>query len=155
MAFSLSKETPLQDDVRQLVAALDAYSQPLSPPEFQFQLNVEQMAQANTHLFVARDAKGQAVGMGALKVHSAALGEVKRMFTLPQVRGKRVGRLILDAVLGLAGEMNLAMLKLETGSVPGFEAAWRLYESAGFVRCAAFLDYPESDYSAFFEKPLS
>lgn len=154
MSFTLSSETPLQDDVRNLVAALNAHLQPLSPPEFQFQMTAEQMAEPDTHVFVVRDADGRAVGMGALKVHSEDLGEVKRMYTVPEVRGKRVGRMILDAVEALAQDKDITTLKLETGSVPGFEGAWRLYERSGFAKCAAFLDYPNSEYSAFFEKTL-
>ena len=46
-------------------------------------------------------------------------------------------------------------LKLETGNVDGFAPAWRLYERGGFTRCGAFLDYPDSGYSAFFEKTLT
>lgn len=154
MSFSLSVETPLQDDVRDLVAALNTHMEPLSPPEFQFQMTVEQMADADTHMFVARDGDGKAIGMGALYVHSEGLAEVKRMYTLPEVRGKRAGRQILDAVEALAREKSIALLKLETGSVAGFEGAWRLYERAGFTQCPAFLDYPESDYSRFYEKRL-
>ena len=44
MAVTLAIETPLQDDVRELVKALNAYLNPLSPKEFQFQMTVEQMA---------------------------------------------------------------------------------------------------------------
>ena len=44
---------------------------------------------------------------------------------------------------------------LETGDVEGFGPAHRLYIKAGFTRCGAFLDYPESEYSAFFEKWLT
>lgn len=93
MAVSIAIETPLQDDVRRLVARLNEHLLPLSPLEFQFKMTVEQMAEPGTTLFVARDEDGKAVGMGALKVHSAELGEVKRMFTDPQVRGKahRIG----------------------------------------------------------------
>jgi len=154
MSFSLALETPLQDEVRDLVVALNEYLQPLSPPEYQFQMTVEQMAGPDTHLFVARDENGQAVGMGALRVHEDGLGEIKRMFSVPAVRGKRVGRLILDALEAHAKKMDLTMLKLETGDVAGFEGAFRLYERSGFTRCEAFLDYPSSEYSTFFEKPL-
>ena len=86
MAISIAVETPLQDDVRGLVERLNAYLLPLSPLEFQFKMTVEQMADSDTTLFVARDENGQAVGMGALKAHGPALGEVKRMFTVPEVR---------------------------------------------------------------------
>jgi putative acetyltransferase len=155
MAVTLAIETPLQDDVRELVRALNAYLNPLSPKEFQFQMTVEQMADTATTLFVARDDTGRAVGMGALKIETPELAEVKRMFTLPDVRGQRVGSAILAAVEALAREKGIAVLKLETGEGPGFEPAQRLYMNSGFTRCGAFLDYPDSGYSAFFEKRLS
>jgi len=154
MAVTLAIETPLQDDVRELVKALNAYLNPLSPKEFQFQMTVEQMADPATTLFVARDEAGRAVGMGALKIETPELAEVKRMFTLPDVRGQRVGSAILAAVEALARDKGIAVLKLETGEGDGFQPAQRLYANSGFTRCGAFLDYPDSGYSAFFEKRL-
>ncbi|MBU1307264.1 MAG: GNAT family N-acetyltransferase [Alphaproteobacteria bacterium] len=155
MSVSVAIETALQDDVRGLVAALNAHLQPLSPPEFQFKLTVEQMAGADTSVFVARDATGRAIGIGALKVHSAELGEVKRMFTLPEVRGQRVGSALLDAIVALARDKGLPMLMLETGAAADMPEAHRLYTRSGFVARGPFLDYPESQWSAFFEMPLS
>jgi hypothetical protein len=38
MAIAIAVETPLQDDVRAMVADLNAYMIPLTPREFQFQL---------------------------------------------------------------------------------------------------------------------
>lgn len=154
MAISIAIETPLQDDVRSLVAKLNDHLIPLSPLEFQFKMTVEQMAESDTTLFVARDTDGRAVGMGALKVHSAELGEVKRMFTEPAVRGQRVGSALLDAIVGLAREKGLPTLMLETGTGPGMAEAHRLYTRSGFVTRGPFLDYPESEWSAFFEMPL-
>jgi putative acetyltransferase len=155
MAITIAVETPLQDDVRELVRQLNAYLNPLSPKEFQFQMTVEQMADAKTTLFVARDENGRAVGMGALKVETPELAEIKRMFTLPEVRGQRVGSALLAAVEALGREKGIAVLKLETGEGEGFVPAHRVYTKGGFTRCGAFLDYPDSGYSAFFEKRLS
>ena len=138
MTVTVAVESPLQDELRELVARLNDHLQPLSPPEFQFQLTAEQMAGEDTTVFVVRDDQSVAVGMGALKVHSPAIGEVKRMYTTPEVRGAGLGWLVL-----------------ETGSTAGFEAAWRLYERSGFTRCGAVLDYPDSDYCRFYEKKLS
>ncbi|HEV7278202.1 MAG TPA: GNAT family N-acetyltransferase [Devosiaceae bacterium] len=154
MAVSIAIETPLQDDVRRLVAQLNEHLLPLSPLEFQFKMTVEQMAEPGTTLFVARDEDGKAVGMGALKVQSAELGEVKRMFTNPQVRGKRIGSALLDAIVALAQAKGLPVLMLETGTGPGMAEAHRLYTRSGFVARGPFLDYPESEWSAFFELPL-
>jgi putative acetyltransferase len=154
MSVTIAIETPLQDDVRALVAKLNDHLTPLSPPEFQFKMTVEQMADSNTTLFVARDENGVAVGMGALKVHSAELGEVKRMFTEPAIRGKRIGSALLEAVVKLARERGLKTLMLETGVGEGMAAAHRLYLNSGFKSRGPFLDYPDSEWSAFFEMPL-
>ena len=113
------------------------------------------MADSATTLFVARDESGRAVGMGALKMHGPELGEVKRMFTLPEVRGQRVGRQLLERIVDLARERNLPVLMLETGTGPGMAEAHRLYTRYGFTPRGPFLDYPDSEWSAFFELPLS
>ncbi len=155
MAVSVAIETPLQDDVRSLVSDLNDYLLPLSPLEFQFKMTVEQMAGEDTTVFVARDETGQAIGCGALKDHGERIGEVKRMFTRPTVRGQRIGSALLEAITALAQQKGMDRLVLETGTTPGFEPAWRLYERSGFTRCGVLLDYPDSEYSAFYEKRLA
>ncbi|MVS98175.1 GNAT family N-acetyltransferase [Devosia marina] len=155
MAVTIAIESPLQDDVRALVAQLNDHLLPLSPLEFQFKMTVEQMADSATTLFVARDAAGKAVGMGALKMHGPELGEVKRMFTLPEVRGQRVGRQLLERIVDLARERKLPVVMLETGTGEGMAEAHRLYTRYGFVPRGPFLDYPDSEWSAFFELNLA
>jgi putative acetyltransferase len=155
MTLVISVETPLQDEIRHLVAELNAYMIPLTPREFQFQLTVEQMAEPSVTLFVARDETGRAVGMGALKEHGEGLGEVKRMYTLPEVRGQRVGSAILKRIEEEAHARGVVRLVLETGEAPGFEPAWRVYERGGFSTCGAVLDYPDSGFSRFYEKKLA
>ena len=103
MAITIAVETPLQDDVRAMVAELNAIMIPLTPREFQFQLTVEQMAEPSlTVVRGARRRRAAHVGMGALKDHGGGLGEVKRMFTLPEVRGQRVGSQLLQRIEALA-----------------------------------------------------
>lgn len=155
MSVTIAIETPLQDDVRELVDGLNAHLLPLSPIEFQFKMTVEQMAEPDTTVFVARDDDGKAVGIGGLKRHDTALGEVKRMFTRPEVRGQRVGSALLDAIVIEAEKQGLNHLVLETGVGEGFAGAWRLYERSGFTPCGAVLDYPDSGHSAFFERHLT
>jgi putative acetyltransferase len=155
VALSIAVETPLQDDARMLVAELNAYLIPLTPREFQFQLTVEQMADPMVTLLVARDENGRPVGMGALKEHGDGLGEVKRMFTLPSVRGQRVGSELLQRIEQLAREEGITRLVLETGEAEGFEPAYRVYERGGFTVCGAVLDYPDSGFSRFYEKKIA
>lgn len=154
MPISISVENPLQDDVRRLVEQLNDYLLPLSPPEFQFKMTVEQMAEPNTTLFVARDEAHRAVGMGALCVHPAQMGEVKRMWTDPEIRGKRVGSSLLAAIEALARSKGLDVLMLETGNLDGMHEAHRLYQRSGFTQRGPYLDYPDSEWSVFYEKPL-
>lgn len=155
MAFRIEIETPLQDDVRVLIDDLNAHLLPLSPLEFQFRMTVEEMAEPDTTVFVARDVQGKAVGCGALKIHDAGVGEVKRMYSRPEVRGKRAGSALIGAITDFAMSRGVTHLVLETGTGPGFASAWRLYENSGFTRCGVVLDYPDSEYSAFFEKRLA
>ena len=159
MAVSVAIESPLQDEVRGLVAALDAYLMPLAPVEFHFGLDIEAMTGADTTVFVARTETGEAVGLGALKDVGVdaglRTGEVKRMFTVPAARGQRIGSALLDAIIGRALALGIERLVLETGVGEGLAAAVRLYENHGFTECGAVLDYPDSGYSRFFEKKLS
>jgi putative acetyltransferase len=155
MAVTIAIESPLQDEVRDLVRLLNEHLLPLSPLEFQFKMTVEQMADPATTLFVARDEAGQAVGMGALCVHSDEMGEVKRMWTDPEIRGQRVGSSLLAAIEALARRKGLGVLMLETGKLEGMEQAHRLYQHSGFTQRGPYLDYPESEWSVFYEKPLT
>tara|TARA_R110002020_G_scaffold66877_10_gene175658 strand:- start:252 stop:734 length:483 start_codon:yes stop_codon:yes gene_type:complete len=159
MAVSVAIESPLQDEVRGLVEALDAYLVPLAPAEFHFGLDIEAMAGAETTVFVARTETGEAVGLGALKDvgtdRGMRTGEVKRMFTVPTVRGQRIGSALLDAICARALALGIERLVLETGVGEGLAAAVRLYQNHGFTECGAVLDYPDSGYSRFFEKKLS
>lgn len=152
MAVTIGAESPLQDEIRELVRQLNAYLLSLSPPEACYHMTVEQMAEAPTTLFVARDGAGRAVGIGALRREGGGIGEVKRMYTLPEVRGQRVGSALLDSIIALARSEGIDHLVLETGD--RHPDAWRLYESRGFTRCGPVLDYPESPYSVFYEKSL-
>lgn len=154
MSVTITRETPLQDDVRRFVSELNAHLNPLSPPEFQFQMTVEQMAGPDTHVFVARDEQGKAVGMGSLKALNDTTGELKRMYTSPEVRGQRVGKRLVERLEAQARELGLTHLKLETGAESFMPEAHRLYQRAGYTPCPAFADYPDSDYSAFYERAL-
>ena len=152
MPITIAAETPLQDDVRRLIGALNATLLALTPPEFCFHMTAEQMAQPDTTVFLARE-YGAAVACGALRRHPERTGEVKRMYTVPSHQGRGLGGRILDEIEALAREEGLARLVLETGD--RHPAAWRVYERAGFTRCGRVLDYPESPHSVFYEKVLA
>jgi putative acetyltransferase len=152
MAVTVAAESPLQDEVRELIAELNATLLALTPPEFCSHLTAEQMAEPDTTVFVARE-EGRAVGCGALRRHAGGIGEVKRMYTRPSHRGRGVGRSILRQIELLAAREGLIRLVLETGH--RHDAAWRLYEQGGFARCGPVLDYRDTPYSVFYEKRLA
>ena len=151
MAITVAMESPLQDEVRSLIAELNAYLLALTPPEFCFHMSVEQMADADTTVFIARE-DGRAVACGALRRHGDGLGEVKRMYTRPEAQGNGIGGRIVGEIEALARREGISTLVLETGD--RHPAAWRVYERAGFSRCGPVLDYPDSEWSVFYQKRL-
>ncbi|MDO8358912.1 MAG: GNAT family N-acetyltransferase [Devosia sp.] len=150
--FRIEQEDPRQPAVRELIAELNAYLLTLSPPEACYHMTAEEMAEAATTVFVARTPEGPAIAIGALRREGEGIGEVKRMYTRPEARGKHVGSSLLDRIVDLARREGIERLVLETGD--RHPEAWVLYESRGFTRCGPVLDYPESQWSVFYEKPL-
>jgi putative acetyltransferase len=151
MSVTVAVESPSQDDVRALIAELNATLLELTPPEFVFHMTAEQMAEPDTTVFIARE-DGEAVACGALKRHANGVGEVKRMYTRPSHRGRKIGAMIVERIDTLARSEGLERLVLETGD--RHPAAWTVYERAGFTRCGPVLDYPDSKWSVFYEKNL-
>ncbi len=149
--MNIAIESPLQDDIRELIAELNETLLALAPREACHHLTVEQMAQPDTTVFVARE-NGVAIACGALKRHADGIGEVKRMYTRPEYQGRGLGGRILSEIENLARSEGLDRLVLETGN--RHPAAWRVYERDGFVRCGVILDYPDTEWSVFYEKPL-
>jgi putative acetyltransferase len=145
-------ESPLQDDVRVLITELNAALHALTPPEFCYHMTVEQMAGADTTVFIARR-EGVAIACGALRRDADGVGEVKRMYTRPQYQGQGIGGRILDRIEALARREGFKRLVLETGD--RHPAAWRVYERGGFSRSGPVLDYPDTGYSVFYSKSLA
>jgi putative acetyltransferase len=152
MTVIIGIEYPLSDEFRALIAELNAALHVLTPPEHCYHLTVEQMAEPDTTVFIARENE-RAIACGALKRHANAIGEVKRMYTRPAWQGQGIGGRIVAEIEKLARAERLCRLVLETGD--RHPAAWRVYERAGFKRCGPVLDYPDSGWSVFYEKCLA
>ena len=150
MSIAIAAESPLQDDVRAPIAELNEALLKLMPPEHYYHLTAEEMVQADRTVFVGRES-GEAIAIGALKRH-CGIGEVKRMYTRRGHRGHGIGGHILHEIQQRAASDGLNRLVLETGD--RHPAAWRVYERAGFKRCGPVLDYPDSQWSVFYERPL-
>ena len=75
------------------------------------------------------------------------LGELKSMHTVEAARRHGVGRAMVDHVLRVAAVRGYSRVSLETGTMPYFAAARRLYEAAGFVVCEPFAEYTANPHS--------
>jgi putative acetyltransferase len=124
-------------EARALIEELEAELATLYPPEQRHGLSVERVFQPNVVFFVAR-LDGAPVGCGGI-AFADGYAEVKRMYVRPAARGKGVAQAVLDRLEATALARGFRRVALETGEVQ--LAAIRVYERAGYERCAAFGDY--------------
>lgn len=95
------------------------------------------------------------LGFGALRQLSPDHGEIKSMRTAPDHLRRGVARAILDHLVALARTRGYTRVSLETGTAPLFDAANRMYESAGFTDGPPFGGYPESPHNRFMTRSLA
>lgn len=65
--------------------------------------------------YVAYDENGNGIACGALKHYDDSTAEIKRMYVMPQFRGRGLSKLILMQLEDYAKELNYQRLILETG----------------------------------------
>jgi GNAT superfamily N-acetyltransferase len=68
------------------------------------------------------------------------VAEIKRLFVRPQVRGKGVGKALVEAVIAVAQALGYGEIKLDT--LPQMEGAIALYKSNGFVSIPPYGSHP-------------
>jgi putative acetyltransferase len=134
----------------ELIAQLDAYHTNLYPAESNHLLPLDALCQSHVTFLIAR-VDGQIAGCGAF-VHCGEYGELKRMFVLPEYRGRKLGRILLEELEMRMRAAGLVIARLETGNAQ--PEALGLYEKAGYVRRGPFGDYCEDPLSVFMEKNL-
>lgn len=124
-----------------------------SPPESCHFLPIDGLRQPSVTVWSMWE-DGALVGCGALKDLGNRQGEIKSMHTRAQRRGRGLGRLMLEHILGEARRRSYTGLWLETGSMAAFLPARRLYEAYGFTGCGPFGDYTDDPNSFFMYLPL-
>jgi putative acetyltransferase len=100
---------------------------------------------------VIRDA-GRAVACGGVARFDETRGELKRMYVVPELRGRGLGRRLLDALEDEARSLGYRGLVLETGDRQ--PAALGLYASSGYERIPCYPPYDSRALSLCFEKRL-
>lgn len=142
---------PASPAARELIERLDKLLTSSYPAESNHLLSVEALRQPNV-TFLTASVEGEVAGCGAFVNQEGEYAEIKRMFVLPEFRGLKLGRRILEELENLARTSGLELARLETG-VHQSEALL-LYEKAGYQRRGPFGDYSEDPLSIFMEKKL-
>lgn len=125
---------------RALIVALnvelsEAYPEPGAN---HFHLDAEQVAEGQGGFFVVYHG-GTPVGCGALRRIDEEVAELKRMYVVPGMRGRGVGRRLVAALEAEARSMPVRRLVLETGVRQ--HAALALYQATGFTSIPLFGEY--------------
>ena len=141
-----------------LITALNAQLLARYPEEgaTHFDLDLDEVSPGRGAFVIAWEG-ARALGCGAvrrlLEPGLDDAGEVKRMYVLPEARGRRIGQRILDRLEAEARALGLARLLLETGDRQG--EALALYHRVGFARIDRFGQYVDSPLSVCMEKHLA
>ena len=103
--------------------------------------------------FLVTHVDGKPVGCGAIRRLDANTAEIKRMYVVPDARGKGIGRAILTALETESRRLNVHKIVLETGDRQ--PEALALYASSGFDRINRYGEYIDSPLSVCMAKILS
>lgn len=122
--------------------------QGVSPPESKHALDLEGLRQPEIIFWTVWQGT-QLLGCGAIKELDAAHAEIKSMRTHPSCRGRGVASILLSHMLREARLHGYQRVSLETGSMPFFEPARRLYSRYGFTECEPFASYKVDPNSIF------
>lgn len=142
------------DDVRILLAYHVAEMNAGSPPSACHVLAAEALADAAIRFFTLRDENGVLLGAGALKTLDPGHGELKSMRTAPSALGTGVGSAMLTHLIATAHAAGMTRLSLETGNLPMFAAAKRLYQREGFMPTGPFGGYAPSAFTTFYTRAI-
>lgn len=93
---------------------------------------------------------GRAVAGGGVKRLSLDMGEIKRMYVVPEARSRGLARRLLEELEAAARDLGYQRVRLDTGVKQPHARA--LYESAGY---ASIANYNDNHYASFWgEKAL-
>lgn len=93
-----------------------------------------------------------AVGCGAFKMYDDKTAEIKRMYVLPEFRGKGIAAAILKELEMWAAELNYSASILETGLKQ--TAAIALYKKSGYHIIPNYGQYENIDNSVCMKKSI-
>jgi putative acetyltransferase len=138
---------------RDLISALNAELSQQYPEEGanHFRLDADEVSDGRGAFLIAWRG-GKAIGCGAVRRIENQVGELKRMYVIPEERGSGAGRALVIALEAEARTLGLTRLVLETGARQ--VAAMALYQRAGFTEVDRFGEYLDSPLSVCMAKDL-
>ncbi|WP_428673790.1 GNAT family N-acetyltransferase [Roseibium sp.] len=104
-------------------------------------------------LFLARATDGAVLGCAGFRPFGpGGACEMKRLYVLPEGRGRGVGAALVDTVLTAAVDAGYREMLLDT--LPSMTGAIRLYKGAGFDEIPAYYNTPIRE-TLFFRKTFA
>ena len=148
--ITLIRTNSLNEDFIHLVKYLDAELAQLDGDEHAFYAQLNKTHNLN-HVIVAYE-NDKPIACGALREHSPTTMEVKRMYTVPENRGKGIATKILIELENWASELKYQKCILETGKRQP-DAIW-LYQKNGYKIIPSYGKYLLMENSVCFEKEI-
>jgi GNAT superfamily N-acetyltransferase len=141
-----------EPEARELVAAMEAWVTegwgPTTPDRTSTVTAAEMAPPGGAYVIVRED--GLAVAGGGLRRLADGVCELKRMFVVPDARGRGHGRRLLEALERAAADLGYRRARLDTAQ--SMTTALALYRSAGY---RSIPDYNGNSYASFWgEKEL-
>jgi len=137
-------------DFIELVKYLDAYLAEKDGDEHSFYSQFNKIDKMR-HVVVAYE-NDKPVGCGAIKEYSSNTMEIKRMYTLPENRGKGIASKVLTELEIWTAELSYEKCVLETGKRQ--PEAIELYKKNGYKLIPNYGQYAGIENSLCFEKEI-
>ncbi|MBL8032031.1 MAG: GNAT family N-acetyltransferase [Candidatus Doudnabacteria bacterium] len=147
--MTLKRTTSDNPDFEKLVVQLDAYLRVLDGDDHEFYAQFNKSSALKNALIAYENETP--IGIGAYKEFENA-AEMKRMYVLPEHRGKGIATLILTELETWAKEEGYAVSLLETGHLQTDAVA--LYTKMGYQRIDNFGQYIGVENSVCMKKIL-
>ncbi len=147
---SVLRTTSDNKDFTELVKQLDAFLAEIDGEEHVFYAQLNKTNTLKHVLVVYEDDKP--VACGAIREFDPSAMEVKRMYTLPENRGKGFAIKVLTELETWAAELGYEKCVLETGLRQ--PEAVSLYEKSGYKRIPNYGKYANVVNSVCFEKEI-
>ena len=135
--ITIKRTTSNNEDFGNLVTQLDAYLRILDGEDHAFYAQFNKTSLLKNAVICYEN--NTAVGIGAYKEFEPNVAEIKRMYTVPECRGKGIAKAILNELETWAKEENYTTSILETGFLQ--LDAIGLYQKLGYEITENFGQY--------------